>query len=153
MVKMEWQVMPERQTPNCGVVVYDENNNDMGIAFLYTIEKQYDFLFPALLMPNPDVSFKKIPKIFDKFALAFENIAKEHKKSHIILTMSTSSMSNYFARNHNYHYAEKNIIRMVKCIDPAKQNDLLFWYDDEGLQKYFPDLYTEYLKTKTLPQV
>lgn len=153
MTEMEWPLIPKEKMPKEGAVVYNQDGLIMGISVVYCVESKYNFMFPAVLMPNPNASFKQLTKIMDVFATAFEEIAKINEKNHIVVTTATSSIANYFARHHGYHYAERNITRMVKCLDKEQEKDLLFFYDDEGLRKYFPDLYAKYLHTQKLPEV
>lgn len=137
---MDWPLVPKESIPPYGIIVLGEDDKPIASSFIYLVdEKGSDFIYPGWVLFNPDIPYKKIIHAMDTLATAYEEIAKANGKTHIQTTMKTDSIINFLCNNHGYEKAEINVTRLVKYVDETKKNDGIFWYDQEGIDEYFPN--------------
>lgn len=138
--KHTWPHVPKESVPPCAIFLLDPTTDkEIGVAFIYGIEEGYDFIFPAVMLADPELPNKFLPQIYDEFCEAFEDICRKNNKTHIFLTVESKAIIKRLSTKHGYHIAEKNLTRIVKCLDQDKQEDMAFWYDQEGIDTYFPE--------------
>lgn len=135
---IDWPPIPKESIPPYCIFIVD-GDKDVAITAIYAKEKEYDFLYPSWIVLNPDTPYKEVLSVMDFIAKTYEDMARKDKKSHIMITMQTESIVNYLCRKHDYHRAEKNVTRLIKYLDKQSSNDGIFWYDQEGIDKHFPN--------------
>jgi hypothetical protein len=137
---LDWPLMPKESIPPYGIIIEDDDQNAFASSFIYLVDEPgCDFIYPGWVLINPDTPYKKIPPVLDSLAKAYESIARENGKTHIQTTMKTDSLINFLCEKHGYKKAEVNVTRLVKYIDKTKEKEGIFWYDQEGIDKYFPE--------------
>lgn len=136
---LDWPILPRESIPEYGVII-TEDDKPVASSFIYLVyEKNCDFIYPGWILFNPESSYKTIMKSIDFIAKTYEIIAKENGKTHIQTTLKTESLINRLCKNHGYHKAETNVTRVLKYIDPSKKENGIFWYDQTGIDHYFPE--------------
>ena len=144
---LDWPLIPKESIPPYGIIIEDDDGTPYGSSFIYLVdEKGSDFIYPGWILINPETPYKKILPVLDTMARAYEEVARDNGKTHIQTTMKTDSLINFLCEKHGYKKAEINVTRMVKYLDGHDDRNGIFWYDQEGIDFYFPD--SEFAKAK-----